>query len=173
MPSPLSRRPPLLAAAGVRSRARVRPDVAGLGRPSGPPAGATALGELGSLLDGVRLVGALPRLSSAPRGDGHLVGVVSERDVVHHLAQGSNPEHVTAADVMATDLVTARPGDLVLDTARRMIEAQVRHVPVVDEDTIAGFVSMRDLFEVLVDVAAHEEDVVVVPSGTRVVVRQE
>jgi pimeloyl-ACP methyl ester carboxylesterase len=44
-----------------------------LGHPSGPPANVTALGELGSLLGGVRLVGALPRLSAAPRGDGHLV----------------------------------------------------------------------------------------------------
>lgn len=63
----------LLATAGVRSRARPRVDVEGLGRPSGPPATSTALGELGSVLDGVRLVGALPRLSFAPRGDGHLV----------------------------------------------------------------------------------------------------
>jgi CBS domain-containing protein len=105
--------------------------------------------------------------------NGHLVGVVSERDVVHHLAQGANPDHVTAADVMTTDLVTARPDDRILDTARRMVEAQVRHLPVLRGDEVAGFVSMRDLFEVLLDVAAHEEDVVVVPSGTRVVVRQE
>ena len=101
------------------------------------------------------------------------VGVVSERDVVHHLAQGANPDHVTAAEVMATDLVTAHPDDPILDTARRMVEAQVRHLPVLRGDEVAGFVSMRDLFEVLLDVAAHEEDVVVVPSGTRVVVRQE
>ena len=94
-------------------------------------------------------------------------------DVVIHLAQGANPEHVTAADVMTTDLVTARPDDQVLDTARRMVEAQIRHLPVIEEDKIAGFVSMRDLFEVLLDVASHEEDVVVVPSGTRVVVRQD
>jgi len=33
-------------------------------------------------------------------------------------------------------------------------------------------VSMRDLFGVLIDVAG-EDDVVVVPSGTRVVVRQD
>ena len=104
---------------------------------------------------------------------GHLVGVVSERDVVNHLAQGANPEHVTAGDVMSTDLVVAHPTDLILDTARRMIEAEIRHMPVVEEDKIAGFVSMRDIFEVLVDVASHEEDVVVVPSGTRVVVRQD
>ena len=104
---------------------------------------------------------------------GHLVGVVSERDVVNHLAQGANPEHVTAAEVMATDLVTAHQDDQILDAARRMLEAEIRHLPVIDEGKIAGFVSMRDLFEVLIDVASHEEDVVVVPSGTRVVVRQD
>ena len=103
---------------------------------------------------------------------GHLVGVVSERDVVHHLAQGANPEHVTAADVMTTDLVTAHPDDQILDAARRMAEAEIRHLPVIEDGKIAGFVSMRDIFGVLVEVASHEEDVVVVPSGTRVVVRQ-
>lgn len=105
--------------------------------------------------------------------NGNLAGVVSERDVVTHLAQGANPEHLTAGDVMSTDLVTAHPHDLILDVARRMLEAEIRHLPVIEEDKIAGFVSMRDIFEVLVDVASHEEDVVVVPSGTRVVVRAE
>jgi CBS domain-containing protein len=105
--------------------------------------------------------------------NGRLAGVVSERDVVDHLAQGANPERVTAADVMTTDLVVAHPDDQILDVARRMVQARVRHLPVIDEDKIAGFVSMRDLFEVLLDVASHEEDVVVVPSGTRVVLRQE
>jgi len=105
--------------------------------------------------------------------NGHLAGVVSERDVVQHLAQGANPERVTAADVMTTDLVTAHPDDQILDAARRMAEAEIRHLPVIDDGRIAGFVSMRDLFGVLIEVASHEEDVVVVPSGTRVVVRQE
>jgi CBS domain-containing protein len=115
--------------------------------------------------DGIGAVGVVE--------NGHLAGVVSERDVVSHLAQGANPEHVTAAEMMTTDLVTAHQDDPILDTARRMVEAEIRHLPVLDEDKIAGFVSMRDIFAVLLDVASHEEDVVVVPSGTRVVVRQE
>ena len=68
---------------------------------------------------------------------------------------------------------TAVPDDQILDVARRMAEARIRHLPVIDEDKIAGFVSMRDIFEVLIDVASHENDVVVVPSGTRVLVRLE
>ena len=69
----LTRLSALLAAAGVRTRASERTDAGSLARPSGPPTTRTALGELGSALDAVRLAGALPRLSAAPRGDGHLV----------------------------------------------------------------------------------------------------
>ncbi|PKH42098.1 Alpha/beta hydrolase family protein [Nocardioides alpinus] len=63
----------LLATVGVRSRARERSDTVSLGRPSGPPHTRTALGEVRAALDAARLVGATPRLVSAPRGDGHLV----------------------------------------------------------------------------------------------------
>jgi hypothetical protein len=61
----------LLAASGVRSRARHLS--APWERPDGPPPSLRALGELGSPLDAARLVGAWPRLSQVPRGDGHLV----------------------------------------------------------------------------------------------------
>jgi pimeloyl-ACP methyl ester carboxylesterase len=63
----------VLAATGVRSRARGRPDAALLAGPAGPPSARGVLGELGSGLAAVRLAGALPRLLTAPRGDGHLV----------------------------------------------------------------------------------------------------
>jgi len=100
--------------------------------------------------------------------DGRLAGIVSERDVVVHLATGADPAHLTAADVMSSDLVTVSPDDEVLVAARRMVDAQVRHLPVLDDGLIAGIVSMRDLFAVLVN-AADDPDVVVVRSGTKVV----
>jgi CBS domain-containing protein len=100
-----------------------------------------------------------------------LAGIVSERDVVAHVAAGADPAHLTAGEVMSPDLITITPDDTVLSAARTMREAQVRHLPVVEDGTIAGIVSMRDLFNVLIDGAADEPDVVFVPSGTRVVVR--
>lgn len=62
-----------LAATGLRSRARPRPDAARLARPAGPPSAAAVLTELGAGLAAARLAGALPRLLGAPRGDGHTV----------------------------------------------------------------------------------------------------
>ena len=65
--------PPLLGLTGLRSRARATSDAATLARPSGPPPTWATIGELTSPLAAARLVAAVPRLASAPRGDGHLV----------------------------------------------------------------------------------------------------
>jgi CBS domain-containing protein len=72
---------------------------------------------------------------------------------VGHLATGADPDHLTASEVMSNDLVTVSPDDSVLDAARRMEDAQVRHLPVLEGGLIAGIVSMRDLFSVLLDTA--------------------
>ncbi|WP_191907954.1 cyclic nucleotide-binding/CBS domain-containing protein [Nocardioides cynanchi] len=104
---------------------------------------------------------------------GALAGIVSERDAVTHLAAGANPAHMTAGEMMSSDLITVGPEDSVLSVARMMREAQVRHLPVVDDDQIAGIVSIRDVFNVLIDAAADDAEVVFVPSGSRVVVRTE
>jgi CBS domain-containing protein len=82
--------------------------------------------------------------------DGRLAGIISERDVVAHVAVGADLTHLSAGDVMSDDLVTVESAATVLEAAQAMGEAQVRHLPVLEGDRIAGVVSMRDLFEVLV-----------------------
>lgn len=89
-------------------------------------------------------VGAL-----AVMDDDTLVGVISERDLVVHLAQGANLEHVTAAEVMATELVTVAPTATVVEAARLMIESGVRHLPVLADDDLVGFLSVRAVVEAL------------------------
>jgi CBS domain-containing protein len=82
--------------------------------------------------------------------DGDLVGVVSERDLTADAAAGHDGHvHLTAADVMSQNLVTVPPEAPLVEAARIMNEAHVRHLPVVTDGSIAGMLSMRDLFEVL------------------------
>lgn len=80
---------------------------------------------------------------------GHLVGIISERDLVTHLAAGTDPGQLSAGEVMTLDLVTITPETTVLEAARTMREAQVRHLPVLSDGQIAGIVSARDLFDIL------------------------
>ena len=51
---------------------------------------------------------------------------------------------------MTIEVVTARHTDSILEAARLMCEAGVRHLPVLDGQQITGIVSMRDLMGVLV-----------------------
>jgi CBS domain-containing protein len=100
--------------------------------------------------------------------DSGLVGIISERDLVTHVAAGVDLSHLLAGEAMTGDLVTVQSNATIVAAARVMVDADVRHLPVMQDNLIAGVVSVRDVVAVLA--AAVTDDVLVVPSGTRIVV---
>jgi CBS domain-containing protein len=77
-------------------------------------------------------------------------GVISERDVVAAIAQGADPDTMTAADAMTRYVISAQPGDPLFDVAGRMIDDGIRHLPIVDSaGAVTGMVSVRDLLRPL------------------------
>lgn len=78
------------------------------------------------------------------RGPHHAEGLVSERDIVRALAEGASPDSTHVFDVMAEELVTVKPSDDLLDATLVMLEAEVRHLPVVEDDVHYGMISARD-----------------------------
>ena len=70
-------------------------------------------------------IGALVVLS-----EGRLAGIISERDVVTHIAAGTDLSHLLTGEAMASDLVTVQSDDTILMAARAMAEADIRHLPV-------------------------------------------
>lgn len=89
-------------------------------------------------------VGLVPVVDGAD--EPRLIGVVTDRDiVVRHVAEGHG-NGCTVEEAMTTDgLVTARPDDDVDTVMRRMREAQVRRVPIVEDGHLVGIVSQADL----------------------------
>lgn len=80
----------------------------------------------------------------------HLVGVISERDVVAAIARGSDPDTVSARSVMTENVVSVRPRDPLYDAAIDILDDGFRHVPIVDEyGEVKGVVSVRDLLRPL------------------------
>jgi len=77
----------------------------------------------------------------------NVVGLVSE---CGHVAAGADLSHLTAGEVMTTEVVTAQDADSVLASARLMCPAGVRHLPVLKDGQLAGMMSIRDLLGVLV-----------------------
>lgn len=80
--------------------------------------------------------------------DARVVGIISERDVTRAVAEEMNPTIVTASQYATTQLEVALLNDDTHQIARRMLEAGVRHLPVMRDHELVGMVSMRDLLAV-------------------------
>ena len=78
-----------------------------------------------------------------------LVGVLSERDVVAHVAVGADVDHLTVGEVMQGDVVTTTGDTDVIDAARSMVVADVRHLPVQVDGRVEGMLSARDCLAAL------------------------
>lgn len=76
----------------------------------------------------------------------NLFGIVTDRDiVVRGLAQdGSAPQDVTLGAI-CSEAVAVSPDDSVDDVIGVMREQAVRRIPVVEDDTVVGVVSLGDL----------------------------
>ncbi len=52
---------------------------------------------------------------------------------------------------MTDELVTVSPNDELLEAVHRMLDAEVRHLPVMDNGVVMGMVSARDALQVLAE----------------------
>ena len=69
-----------------------------------------------------------------------LVGVITRSDLIN------NPDEEQLAMLMSRDLVTVKPGDDVVDAARKMVDNNVRRVPVVDDEgALVGIITSFDI----------------------------
>jgi CBS domain-containing protein len=96
-------------------------------------------------------------IGSLPVLDGErLVGIFTERDVLVRVVAADRPPGATCvADVMSTDLVVAWVNETYETCLRRMRQAHVRHLPVIDGSRLVGIVSLRDLL--VADIDEKEE----------------
>ncbi|HYI43187.1 MAG TPA: CBS domain-containing protein [Sphingomicrobium sp.] len=84
---------------------------------------------------------------SMPVSDGtRLIGMITDRDIaVRGVARGYGPD-TQVRELMTDDVICARIDDDVEEVAMRMSEAQVRRLPVIDEnEQLCGIVSLGDL----------------------------
>jgi CBS domain-containing protein len=99
-----------------------------------------------SVMDAIRTmvqqdIGALPVLD----GD-RLVGVFSERDLMKRvIVKGLDASQVTVASVMTADAITADINDDHATCLKKMTARQCRHLPVIENNKLVGFLSARDL----------------------------
>jgi CBS domain-containing protein len=88
--------------------------------------------------------------------DRHLVGIITERDLVRALAAGVDPETEVVADWMAEAPDTFSPDIEVEEAARWLLEVGYRHMPVMSDGELLGIVSIRDILWALLGERAGE-----------------
>jgi len=73
-------------------------------------------------------------------------GIISERDVVRSFAKDQEwTFRLRVADIMTATVITCSPTDSVDDLMTLMTENRIRHVPVTNENTLVGIVSLGDI----------------------------
>ena len=78
--------------------------------------------------------------------NGRLIGMITDRDIaVRGIAKGYGPD-TPVRELMTDDLVIVRISDDIEDAASKMSDAQVRRLPVIDDqECLCGIVSLGDL----------------------------
>jgi CBS domain-containing protein len=77
--------------------------------------------------------------------DGRLIGIITERDVLRAVALGADLARSTVDEAMTAEVFTVPPDMPLHEAAREMATRWIRHLPVVDNGTLLGVVSMRDV----------------------------
>jgi CBS domain-containing protein len=92
-------------------------------------------------------IGALPVIDG-----GKVAGIFSERDVIYCLAKdGAAALDRKVAEAMTAPAQTVAPNQAVLAALSLMTRRRFRHLPVVESDSLIGFVSIGDLVKYRID----------------------
>ncbi|MFC7441305.1 CBS domain-containing protein [Laceyella putida] len=77
--------------------------------------------------------------------NGQLKGIVTDRDLVTRGIAQKKPNSGNVGDIMSTNIVCGTPDMSVAEAAQLMAEAQVRRLPVVENNQVVGVVSLGDM----------------------------
>lgn len=81
----------------------------------------------------------------------HLVGMVTEFDVLKALVDGKDLHELKAEDVMTTNPVTVEETATAQEIVNHMIKHQIIRIPVVRDGKLLGMISRTDLLNHLID----------------------
>ena len=79
------------------------------------------------------------------------VGIITEADIVHTVADGKNVNEVRIADLMTTSPTVVEQTTSIRDAAEIMVAGHFRHLPVVGRTGLSGIVDIRDVCRALLE----------------------
>lgn len=81
-----------------------------------------------------------------------LVGVFSERDYTRKITlEGRNSKETSVREIMTSNVFTVDAHTRTVDCMRLMSNKKIRHLPVMDGDTVLGMISIRDILDDIIE----------------------
>jgi CBS domain-containing protein len=81
----------------------------------------------------------------------HPMGVITEADIVHAVADGKDVNEVRIRDAMTRQPTAIDATTSIRDAAESMMAGHFRHLPVVDGLQVVGMVDINDVCRALLD----------------------
>ena len=81
---------------------------------------------------------------------GNVVGIISERDVIHSLAERKSLDGLVVDDIMTRKVVSIEPNSSSTEIMKIMTEKKLRHLPIISENNLIGIVSIGDVVQHLI-----------------------
>ena len=77
--------------------------------------------------------------------EGHGPGIITERDILHSVGAGHDPDNEAVAEHLTRDVVYAAPDWSLEEAAAEMVRGGFRHLIVVERGETVGILSVRDV----------------------------
>ena len=106
------------------------------------------VGPQDSLADTVRVLNDNRVGAAAVLDGGRLVGMISERDVLHAVGSGTDPHTTTVDTLMTREPVTVAAALPASEALTVFTTHRFRHLPVIDGDAVVGILSIRHIVRV-------------------------
>jgi CBS domain-containing protein len=105
-----------------------------------------SVGPAHTLREAARLM-SLQRVGAAVVRDPEQagIGILTERDILDSVGAGQDPDSEVVADHRTSDVVFASPEWTLDQAASAMSAGNFRHLIVVEDQDVAGLLSMRDI----------------------------
>ena len=89
---------------------------------------------------------------------GELIGIITEADISHLVADGKNPNDVRIYQLMTARLTVVSTTASIRDAAKVMTSGRFRHLPVMGDPGLVGIVDITDICRALLDVSEAAEE---------------
>ena len=104
-----------------------------------------------SVLDAIKLMAEKMIGSLLIMQGDELKGIMTERDYARKvIIKGRSSESTEVGEIMTTDICSASSQQTVTDCMALMTKRKIRHLPVIDDGTVVGMLSIGDLVQAII-----------------------